>query len=57
MIIYLPLDSNQIQEFSNIEELKLAALKMQNVKRTSITSLGAQSAFGGKKTLFGNVRR
>lgn len=33
MIKHLPLDSNQNQEFPNIEDLKLAASKMQHVKR------------------------
>ncbi len=87
MIMNLPLESSQIQELPNVEDLRLAASKMQNVKRrlfqaemalkycggsarkaeamfgwgranvelglhekrTGITCLGAQSAFGGRK--------
>jgi hypothetical protein len=87
MIMHLPLDPDQTQPTPEVEDLKLAAFKMQHVhrrsfqaemalkycggsarkaeamfgwgranvqlglheKRTGITCLGAQSAFGGRK--------
>lgn len=47
MIMNLPLESSQIQELPNVEDLRLAASKMQNVKRRLFQAEMALKYCGG----------